>query len=31
VLSGLPYNELADVYSYGLILCEMIAREVRLT
>ena len=26
VLKGKPYNEMADVFSYGIVLCEVITR-----
>jgi serine/threonine protein kinase len=26
VLNGKPYNETADVFSYGIVLCEIITR-----
>ncbi len=26
VLKGKPYNETADVFSYGIVLCEIISR-----
>lgn len=26
VLNGKPYNEKADVFSYGIVLCEIITR-----
>ena len=29
MLGGSRYNELADVFSFVIILCELVAREVR--